>query len=258
MPSPRSWTSPSFRWIGSGGCRARPSWSAATGSWRSGPTARVKVPEGGARVDGRGKFLIPGLAEMHAHIPGGQATRQRRGADAVPLRRGRDHHDPRHAGPSAPPGAARRGRRADELLSPTIYAAGPSFNGNSVPDPRGGREGGDRAEGGGVRPAQDPSGREPRGVRYAGGDRAAGGHSASPGTCRRTSASPARSRRGTRRSSTSTATSRRCCATARRSTPAAVGLLRSQPGRAAGRVEAAGAGRGDEAGRACGTCRPRC
>jgi imidazolonepropionase-like amidohydrolase len=27
-----------------------------------GPVARVKVPDGGMRVDGRGKFLIPGLA----------------------------------------------------------------------------------------------------------------------------------------------------------------------------------------------------
>src|ERR1043165_1635020 len=39
-----------------------------------GPARRVKVPEDGARVDGRGKYLIPGLAEMHAHIPGGQAS----------------------------------------------------------------------------------------------------------------------------------------------------------------------------------------
>jgi imidazolonepropionase-like amidohydrolase len=39
-----------------------------------GPSDRVKVPAGGVRVDGRGKFLMPGLAEMHAHIPGGQAT----------------------------------------------------------------------------------------------------------------------------------------------------------------------------------------
>ena len=39
-----------------------------------GPVARVKVPDGGVRVEGRGKFLIPGLAEMHAHIPGGQAS----------------------------------------------------------------------------------------------------------------------------------------------------------------------------------------
>ena len=39
-----------------------------------GPASRVKVPAGGVRVDGRGKYLIPGLAEMHAHMPGGQAA----------------------------------------------------------------------------------------------------------------------------------------------------------------------------------------
>ena len=44
--SPRSWTSPSSRWTGSGGSRAR-RWScAATGSSRSGPANRVKVPDG--------------------------------------------------------------------------------------------------------------------------------------------------------------------------------------------------------------------
>lgn len=99
-----------------------------------GPMARVKVPAGGVRVDGRGKFLIPGLAEMHAHIPGGQAT------DTVVERtlflyvaggittiRGMLGH-PRHL--------ELRGRAArGELLSPTIYAAGPSLNGNSIPDP---------------------------------------------------------------------------------------------------------------------------
>lgn len=33
-----------------------------------GPVGRVKVPANAARVDGRGKFLIPGLADMHIHI----------------------------------------------------------------------------------------------------------------------------------------------------------------------------------------------
>jgi imidazolonepropionase-like amidohydrolase len=99
-----------------------------------GPASRVKVPEGGVRVEGRGKYLIPGLAEMHAHIPGGQAT------DTVVERtlflyvsggittiRGMLGH-PRHL--------VLRARAArNELLSPTISAAGPSFNGNTVPTP---------------------------------------------------------------------------------------------------------------------------
>jgi imidazolonepropionase-like amidohydrolase len=99
-----------------------------------GPTDRVRVPAGSAKVDGRGKFLIPGLAEMHAHIPGGDAP------DSVVQRtlflyvsggittiRGMLGH-PRHLDLRAR--AAR-----NELLSPTIYTSGPSLNGNSVPTP---------------------------------------------------------------------------------------------------------------------------
>jgi hypothetical protein len=41
-----------------------------------GPVASTRVPTGAIRVDGRGKFLMPGLAEMHAHIPGGNAPEQ--------------------------------------------------------------------------------------------------------------------------------------------------------------------------------------
>jgi imidazolonepropionase-like amidohydrolase len=32
-----------------------------------GPTAKVTVPAGAVRIDGRGKYLIPGLGNMHAH-----------------------------------------------------------------------------------------------------------------------------------------------------------------------------------------------
>lgn len=33
-----------------------------------GPADKVKVPEGAQRIDGRGKYLLPGLADMHVHI----------------------------------------------------------------------------------------------------------------------------------------------------------------------------------------------
>ncbi len=35
-----------------------------------GPAQQVSVPTGAARIDGRGKYLMPGLADMHAHVPG--------------------------------------------------------------------------------------------------------------------------------------------------------------------------------------------
>jgi imidazolonepropionase-like amidohydrolase len=34
-----------------------------------GPVAQVPVPAGAVRIDGRGKYLLPGLADMHAHLP---------------------------------------------------------------------------------------------------------------------------------------------------------------------------------------------
>jgi hypothetical protein len=33
-----------------------------------GPDGRVRIPGGTARIDGRGKFLVPGLADMHVHL----------------------------------------------------------------------------------------------------------------------------------------------------------------------------------------------
>jgi hypothetical protein len=100
-----------------------------------GPTNQVKVPAGGMRVDGRGKFLMPGLAEMHAHIPGGQTpdsmverTLFLFVAGGITTVRGMLGH-PRHL-------PLRERAAGGELLSPTIYTSGPSLNGNSVPTPQ--------------------------------------------------------------------------------------------------------------------------
>jgi imidazolonepropionase-like amidohydrolase len=99
-----------------------------------GPSDRVKLPAGGVTVDGRGKFLIPGLAEMHAHIPGGdtpdsvvERTLFLYVSGGITTIRGM-LGDPRHLGLRAR--AAR-----NQLLSPTIYTSGPSLNGNSVTTP---------------------------------------------------------------------------------------------------------------------------
>ncbi|HEU5219711.1 MAG TPA: amidohydrolase family protein [Gemmatimonadales bacterium] len=39
-------------------------------------TGRVRVPAGARRVDGRGRFLIPGLWDMHGHFAGDRLTRR--------------------------------------------------------------------------------------------------------------------------------------------------------------------------------------
>jgi imidazolonepropionase-like amidohydrolase len=96
-----------------------------------GPGATVAIPTGAARIDGRGRFLMPGMAEMHAHIPGGQSPEAFMHrvlalfvANGVTTIRGM-LGDPRHL--------TLRDRVArGEVIGPTIFTAGPSFNGTSV------------------------------------------------------------------------------------------------------------------------------
>src|SRR5688572_23799388 len=38
-----------------------------------GPTRGIRVPAGATQINGRGKYLMPGLAEMHAHVLPAQA-----------------------------------------------------------------------------------------------------------------------------------------------------------------------------------------
>jgi imidazolonepropionase-like amidohydrolase len=84
-------------------------------------------------IDGRGKFLMPGLAEFHAHVPsGGQAAHAHRTLSLYAL-----------AGVTtargmlgAPMHLALRDSIADgKLFGPRLFTSGPSFNGNSVTSP---------------------------------------------------------------------------------------------------------------------------
>ena len=97
-----------------------------------GASSRVKVPQGAVRIDGTGKFLIPGLAEMHAHIPPGPAVSDTaierilalfalKGVTTVRGMLG----DPRHL-------PLRERAARNEILRPTIYSSSPSLNGNSM------------------------------------------------------------------------------------------------------------------------------
>ena len=98
------------------------------------PSARARVPSGAVRVDGRGKYLMPGLAEMHAHIPGAQAPEQvirdiftLYVANGVTTIRGML---------GAPNQLTLRAKTASgEMLGPTIFVGAPSLNGNSASDP---------------------------------------------------------------------------------------------------------------------------
>jgi imidazolonepropionase-like amidohydrolase len=96
-----------------------------------GPAASAKIPDGATRVDGKGKFLMPALAEMHAHIPGGKApdsmverTLFLYVANGVTTIRGM-LGDPRHL-------SYRSSVANGAVIGPRIYTSGPSFNGNTA------------------------------------------------------------------------------------------------------------------------------
>jgi Amidohydrolase family len=99
-----------------------------------GAAAAVRVPDGAVSVDGQGKFLMPTLAEMHAHIPAGtspDSTVERTlflyAANGLGTIRGM-LGDPRHL-------QFRERVAKGELFSPRIYTSGPSFGGKSATSP---------------------------------------------------------------------------------------------------------------------------
>ena len=93
--------------------------------------AGAKAPEGAIRVDGRGKFLMPALAEMHAHIPNDAAEAERvlfmyvaNGIGTIRSMLG----DPSHF-------RLRDRVRRGEIAGPAMILSGPSFNGQTAATP---------------------------------------------------------------------------------------------------------------------------
>ena len=96
-----------------------------------GPANRVQVPEGATRIDGRGKYLMPGLAEMHGHIPGQNVQFAERVAflyvaGGVTTVRGMQGH----------PNQFELRKRVDagELIGPRMFLSSPPLSGNNVAD----------------------------------------------------------------------------------------------------------------------------
>lgn len=101
-----------------------------------GPVGSVSLPPKVRRIDGAGRYLMPGLAEMHAHIPPpgqGKAFQDRvlslYVVNGITTARGMLGH-PNHLEIRDAVNAG------EELLAPRIFTSGPSLNGNSVKNPQ--------------------------------------------------------------------------------------------------------------------------
>lgn len=98
-----------------------------------GAAGSAQVPNGARVIDGAGRYLMPGLAEMHAHVPSGGDARDTDEvlflyvANGVTTARGML---------GAPQHLALRERLArQEVLGPRLYTSGPSLNDQSVNGP---------------------------------------------------------------------------------------------------------------------------
>jgi imidazolonepropionase-like amidohydrolase len=101
-----------------------------------GPANRARIPANATRIDGRGKFLMPGLAEMHAHVVGPQnANHETVNRDIMFLyvANGITSIRAMLGAPNQLP--LREALRKGEILGPTMYVSAPSLNGNSAPTP---------------------------------------------------------------------------------------------------------------------------
>jgi imidazolonepropionase-like amidohydrolase len=98
-----------------------------------GDARKVKYGKGAIVIDGKGKYLIPGLAEMHAHVPPIDDLQPMKevlslfAANGITTIRGMLGH-PKHL-------ELRAQLQSGEILGPNFYTTGPSFNGMSVKSP---------------------------------------------------------------------------------------------------------------------------
>jgi imidazolonepropionase-like amidohydrolase len=88
------------------------------------------IPVGATLIDGDGKFLIPGLAEMHAHVPPGQQAELLERVLTLFIVNGVTSirgmlGDPSHLG-------LRQELASGARLGPRLVTSGPSFNANSA------------------------------------------------------------------------------------------------------------------------------
>jgi cytosine/adenosine deaminase-related metal-dependent hydrolase len=96
-----------------------------------GPAGSTRVPDGALRLEGRGKYLMPGLGEMHGHIP--STLEPREFTDAVLFLYVANGVTTVRGMQGSPGQLDLRDRaKRGELLAPNLYLAGPGFSGKTI------------------------------------------------------------------------------------------------------------------------------
>src|ERR1043165_2203504 len=101
-----------------------------------GPSATLAIPANATRIDGRGKYLMPGLAEMHAHVMAAQAQGNADEAinkDILLLYLANGITSIRAMLGSPNQLVLRDAINRGDVLGPSMWVGAPSINGSSAP-----------------------------------------------------------------------------------------------------------------------------
>jgi imidazolonepropionase-like amidohydrolase len=102
-----------------------------------GPAAATTAPAGAARVDGTGKYLMPGLAEMHGHLTANYLPDAAK-ADILYLYVANGVTTVRAMLGNPEAITTRDAIATGTVLGPKLYVAGPALNGKVAPTPEDG------------------------------------------------------------------------------------------------------------------------
>ena len=101
-----------------------------------GPTDATPVPAGAVRVEGQGRYLMPGLVDMHLHLVPGQGQPEDPAGHVLALLLANGVTSARALGGPKDSSRVVRDRVArGEVLGPLLHVAAPSMHGKSVKDP---------------------------------------------------------------------------------------------------------------------------
>ena len=101
-----------------------------------GPSSEVTVGPGATVIEGSGRYLMPGLAEMHAHVPPGDNPPREAVEDILFLYLANGVTTIRGMLGSPYQIPLAEELATGDLLGPTFYVGAPSINGTSAPDPK--------------------------------------------------------------------------------------------------------------------------
>ena len=96
-----------------------------------GDAAKVKVPAGALQIDGRGKYLVPGLIDMHTHLFSDESIPKRMADDELAIMVANGVTTIRLMTGTPEQLVLREKVAKGELLGPTIYAASPQLAGRA-------------------------------------------------------------------------------------------------------------------------------